>query len=77
MPHVIIKLYPGRTEEQKSKLVEKLTQAVIESINVPEDFISIGIEEIQKEKWEEEVKKPDIIAKQKTIYKHSNNSKVV
>jgi 4-oxalocrotonate tautomerase len=71
MPHVIVKLYPGRTEEQKSKLVEKLTQAVIESINVPEDSISIGIEEIQKEKWEEEVKKPDIIAKQKTIYKHS------
>jgi len=77
MPHVIVKLYPGRTEDQKSKLVVKLTQAVIDSVNVPEDSISIAIEEIPKEKWDEEVKKPDILAKQETIYKHSKSSKAV
>jgi 4-oxalocrotonate tautomerase len=77
MPHIIVKLYPGRTIEQKNKLVEKLTQAVIESVNVAEDTISIGIEEIQKENWEEEVNKPDIIRKQNTIYKHSKNSKIL
>jgi len=77
MPHVIVKLYPGRTEEQKKKLAEKITQAVIEAVNVPDDSISIGIEEIPKEQWDETVKKPDIIAKQKTLYKHSKSSKVV
>jgi len=50
---------------------------VIDAVNVPEDSISIGIEEIPKEQWEETVKKPDIIAKQKTMYKHSKSSKVV
>jgi len=77
MPHVIVKLYPGRTEEQKKKLAEKITLAVIDAVNVPEDSISIGIEEIPKEQWDEAVKKPDIIAKQKTIYRHSKSSKVV
>jgi 4-oxalocrotonate tautomerase len=77
MPHVIVKLYPGRTEEQKKNLADKIAQAVIDAVNVPEDSISIGIEEIPKEQWEETVKKRDIIAKQKTIYKHSKNSKVI
>ncbi|HEX7511489.1 MAG TPA: 4-oxalocrotonate tautomerase family protein [Chitinivibrionales bacterium] len=77
MPHIIVKLYPGRTEEQKKKLADKITQAVIEAVNVPDDSISIGIEEIPKEQWDEAVKKPDIIAKQKTLYKHSQSSKVV
>jgi 4-oxalocrotonate tautomerase len=77
MPHVIVKLYPGRTIEQKNKLVEKITQAVTESLSIPEDVLSIGVEEIQKEDWDEAVKKPDIIAKQNTIFKHSKSSKVV
>ena len=77
MPHIIVKLYPGRTEEQKKKLADKITLAVIEAVNVPDDSISIGIEEIPKEQWDEVVKKPNIIAKQKTLYKHSKSSKVV
>jgi 4-oxalocrotonate tautomerase len=77
MPHVIVKLYPGRTDEQKKNLANSITKAVIEAVNVPEDSISIGIEEIPKEQWDESVKKPDIIAKQNTIYKHSKSSKAV
>jgi 4-oxalocrotonate tautomerase len=76
MPHIIVKLWPGRTEEQKDKLVKKITKAVIKSIGVAEDTISIGIEEIPKERWDEDVKKPDINGKIDTIYKHSKNSKM-
>ena len=29
MPHVIVKMYAGRSEEQKQKLAEALTNAVV------------------------------------------------
>jgi 4-oxalocrotonate tautomerase len=31
MPHVIVKMYPGRTEEQKKKLAEEVAKAVMAS----------------------------------------------
>jgi len=75
MPHVIVKLYPGRTKEQKETLVKKITQAVTESLGVPDESLSIGLEEVEKDTWDEVVKKPDILAKQDTIYKHSKSSR--
>lgn len=30
MPHVNIKCYPGKTEEQKRKLAEKITEDIME-----------------------------------------------
>jgi 4-oxalocrotonate tautomerase len=76
MPHVIVKLWPGKTDDQKNKLAGKITQAVVETMNITEDVISVGIEDIPQERWEEEVRKPEIIAKQNTIYKHSKSSKI-
>jgi 4-oxalocrotonate tautomerase len=75
MPHLIVKLYPGRTEEQKKTLVAKLNRAVIDSLGVPEDVTSIAIEEIPKEEWDAVVRAVDILPKQNTIYQHSRSSR--
>lgn len=32
MPHIEIKCYPGRTEEQKKKCAEEVTKAITESL---------------------------------------------
>lgn len=69
MPHIIVKLWPGRTEEQKKQLTSKLVEALKASINVPNSSISISIEEIPEEKWNDEVYKPDIIEKKHLLYK--------
>lgn len=69
MPHIIVKLWPGRTEEQKKQLVKKLIEALKSSINVPNSSISISIEEIPKEKWNDEVYKPYIVEKKHLLYK--------
>lgn len=69
MPHVIVKLWPGRTEQQKNNLTDKITKAVMETLNVEESSVSVGFEEVPKEKWGKEVYKPDIINKEKTLYK--------
>jgi phenylpyruvate tautomerase PptA (4-oxalocrotonate tautomerase family) len=49
---------------------------VIDSLKVPDEVISIAIEEVAKDAWDEQVKKVDIVPKQKSIYKHSKSSKV-
>jgi 4-oxalocrotonate tautomerase len=69
MPHVIVKLYPGRTECQKMELTDKIVKAVMETIDAGESCISVSIEEIAKERWETEVYEPDIIKKENTLYK--------
>lgn len=69
MPHVIVKLWPNKTEEQKIELTDKIVKSVVETINVDETSVSVSFQEIPNERWEEEVYKPDILAKKETLYK--------
>jgi 4-oxalocrotonate tautomerase len=69
MPHVIIKMYPGRTEEQKKKLVKAITDSIIKIIAVDEKVISIAVEDVSPEEWAEKVYRPDILEKKDTLYK--------
>ena len=69
MPHIVIKLYSGRTEEQKAILAQEITKTVMASLGKDEDAVSVGIEDVAEEEWLEGVYKPDIIGKPKTIYK--------
>ena len=48
MPIVTIKLIEGRTEEQKKALVEKVTEAIVESVNVKPEAVAIVLEEMAK-----------------------------
>jgi len=68
MPHIIVKLYPGKSEEQKINLAEKITAVVSESLNLNESSISVAIEEIPSENWGKEVYKKDIIENEKNLY---------
>ncbi len=69
MPHVIVKMYPGRTDEQKKVLADKVVDALINSIGCSEDSISLAIEEVEKVKWGKQVYKPEILDKPEIIYK--------
>lgn len=69
MPHVIVKLHSGRSEQQKAKLAEEVTKAVMAALNSGEESVSVGIEDVEPSDWTEKVYKPDILAKPKTIYK--------
>lgn len=69
MPHIIVKLYPGRSEEQKINLVKDVTTAVSKNLNLDESTISVAIEEVPKEKWAKEVYKKDIIDNHEKLYK--------
>lgn len=69
MPHVIVKLVAGRSEEDKKRLAERLALAVMNTIGSSESSISVAVEDVNPQEWTEKVYDPDIAARQKTIYK--------
>jgi 4-oxalocrotonate tautomerase len=69
MPHVIVKLWPGKSEQQKERLAEKITRDVMDVFHYGEESVSVGFEEISSKDWKEKVYKPDINDKWDTIYK--------
>jgi 4-oxalocrotonate tautomerase len=66
MPHVIVKLYSGRSEQQKARLAEDGTKAIMTTLNYGEDSVSAGIEHVEPRDWAETVLKPGILAKSET-----------
>ncbi len=48
MPYVTVKMLEGRTEEQKRAMVEKVTEAVMETANAPREKVVVFIEEMPK-----------------------------
>jgi 4-oxalocrotonate tautomerase len=69
MPHVIVKLYPGRSELQKARLAEEIVKDVVAIAKCEENSVSVAIEEIKPEDWAEKVYRPDILNNQKRLYK--------
>jgi 4-oxalocrotonate tautomerase len=69
MPHVIVKLWPGKSEQQKTRLAEAITKDVMDIFNYGEDSVSVAMEEIKPQDWADRVYKPDIINKQDQLYK--------
>ncbi|TGQ64035.1 4-oxalocrotonate tautomerase [Mesorhizobium sp. M00.F.Ca.ET.186.01.1.1] len=69
MPHVIIKLYAGKSEQQKVRIAEAVTKAIVDSAGSAERSISVGIEDIAPEDWTEKVYKPDIAARMDQLHK--------
>ena len=69
MPHVIVKLYPGRSEQQKTRLAEEIVKAVVDIAQCKEESVSVAVEEIEPEEWAEKVYRPDITDNQQKLYK--------
>jgi 4-oxalocrotonate tautomerase len=69
MHHVIVKLWPGKSEEQKDRLADRITKDVVAVLNYGEESVSVSIEEVEPRDWAEKVYKPDILNKPGTLYK--------
>ena len=69
MPHVIVKLWPGESEQQKQRLADQITRDVMDVLNYGEESVSVAIEEIPAADWADKVYKPEIIKGSKMLYK--------
>ncbi len=69
MPHIIVKLYPGRSESQKKQLANEIAKNVVAIAKCEEKVVSVAFEEVDPSDWAEKVYKPDILEKQDNLYK--------
>ena len=69
MPHVIVKMHPGRSEQQKVRLTETIVKDVITFTGVGDGAVSVSIEEIGPSDWTEKVYQPDILNGPGKLYK--------
>ncbi len=69
MPHVVVKLWPGKSEQQKTRLAQEITDSVMSVLDYGAESVSVGFEEVESQEWTEKVYRPDIKAKWGQLYK--------
>lgn len=69
MPHVIVKLWPGKSDQQKSRLAEAIARNVMDLLGSAEESVSVAFEEIESKEWAAKVYRPDIAAHPERLYK--------
>ena len=68
MPHVSVKMYPGRSEKEKAELAEAIAQDIVDIIGAMRSSISVAIEDISPQEWKTKVYDPEIIGKHDKLY---------
>jgi 4-oxalocrotonate tautomerase len=69
MPHVIVKLWPGKSEERKARLAEAIAKDVMDVLNYGEESVSVAFEEVSPQDWGENVYRPDVVNNSGNLYK--------
>jgi len=67
MPHIIVKLWPGKSDRQKQLLADRITESVMEVLKYGEESVSVGFDEVAAQDWTAQVYEPDIQAKWDTL----------
>ncbi|MEO2002908.1 MAG: tautomerase family protein [Candidatus Poribacteria bacterium] len=69
MPHVNVRMYPGRTDDQKRALTAKIIEAFDAALDIPPEWLTVAIEEVAPEDWHADVVEPEALGKQELLYK--------
>jgi 4-oxalocrotonate tautomerase len=69
MPHVIVKLWPGKSEQQKTRLAEAITKDVMNILHYGEESVSVAMEEIKPGEWAEKVYRAELKDNLDKLYK--------
>ncbi len=69
MPHVTVKMYPGRSEDQKTRLTQAVVDAVTTIVGCGANVVSVVIEEVSPDDWTEKVYQPEIVNRRGKLYK--------
>jgi 4-oxalocrotonate tautomerase len=69
MPHIIVKLWPGKSERQKIRLAEEITRNVIETLHYGQECVCVAFEEISAKDWASKVYHAEIVGNEDKLYK--------
>ena len=51
MPYISIETFAGKTAEQKKAMIAEVTKAVVSTLEVPPESVSIVIKDIPRSDW--------------------------
>lgn len=51
MPFIEVKLYEGRSQEQKQELVDRITEAFVEVAGTSREHVWIVFRDVPKDQW--------------------------
>jgi len=74
MPHISVKLFPGRSEETKKRLADAIARDVVAITGCDAASVSVSIEDVPSGEWKEKVYEPDIQGKKELLYKKPDYS---
>jgi 4-oxalocrotonate tautomerase len=69
MPHISVKMFPGKTEEQKQEFAAKVVEAAKAIFGSTDASLSVAISEVEPPEWDATVYGPDIAANETALYK--------
>jgi len=69
MPHIAVKMFPGRTEEQKQEFAAKVVEAAKTILGSSDASLSVSISEVEPAEWDSKVYDPEIAANESMLYK--------
>ena len=73
MPHITIKHFPAPlTAERKAALAAAVTAAVQEAFACDEGVVSIALEPVAPDAWDEAVYRPEIAGRPESLLKRPN-----
>ena len=53
MPHVAITMIPGRDNETKNTLAQKVQALLVKELDIDPKFVSVSIQDVPMENWQE------------------------
>ncbi|MCK9181431.1 MAG: tautomerase family protein [Fibrobacteraceae bacterium] len=51
MPHVTIQMYPGRDDALKAKAAQSVTEALVKSLGISKETLSVSVEDVPQAEW--------------------------
>jgi 4-oxalocrotonate tautomerase len=69
MPHVIVKMYSGKSDKQKQQLADEIVKDFIQLFGYEEEALSVAIEDITPADWKGKVYDEEIMADQDKLFK--------
>jgi 4-oxalocrotonate tautomerase len=69
MPHVIVKLAAGWSDDRKQELAQRITRDVIDVLDHDADAVSVAMEDVPAEDWMATVYEPEIVGRRSTLIK--------
>ena len=69
MPHVEIKCFSGRRDEQKALCAEKIAEIIADTLGCKTSSVSVAIKDVPENEWKEKVWDMSIVPDEKFLYK--------